>query len=150
MMRSHKFHLFLLAAVALLLLPLLGIACGGDDDGGTTTAATTPADGGKTSFDISAGDNFFEYGGEKKPTLSVPAGKKITINITNDGTAIHNMRFAGDDNKYDSSDDAVSDPTLVSAGQKATITFTAPSQAGTYDFRCDFHPTDSVGKIEVK
>ncbi|HSP55611.1 MAG TPA: cupredoxin domain-containing protein [Dehalococcoidia bacterium] len=98
---------------------------------------------------MSAGDNFFEFAGEKKPTLTVPAGKTITINIKNIGTAIHNMRFVGDDNKYDNNDDSVSNPALVSAGQSATLTFTAPDKAGTYDFRCDFHPTDSVGKIKV-
>ena len=59
------------------------------------------------------------------------------------------MRFVGDDNKYDNNDDSVSNPALVSAGQSATLTFTAPDKAGTYDFRCDFHPTDSVGKIKV-
>ena len=96
------------------------------------------------------GGNFFEIAGEKNPTLTVPAGEEITVNLTNDGAAIHNMRFAGDDNEYDNDDDAVSEPALVTAGQEATLTFTAPSDAGTYDYRCDFHPTDMLGKIEVQ
>jgi plastocyanin len=158
MTRSHKLHLFLLAAVALLVLPLLGIACGGDDDddGGTSTAAaTTPAgtgdgeDDGETTLDISMGDNFYELDGEKNPVLKFPSGAKVTINLTNDGTAIHNMRFDGEDVKFDTADDAASDPTLVTAGQTAVLEWDAP-EAGAYNYRCDFHPTDMFGTIEVE
>ena len=160
MTRSHKLHLFLLAAVALLVLSLLGIACGGDDDddGGTATAAATTSagnddgdgeDGGETTLDISMGDNFFELDGEKNPVLAMPSGAKVTINLTNNGTAIHNMRIDGDDVKFDSTDDAASDPTLVTAGQTAVLEWDVP-EAGTYNYRCDFHPTDMLGTIEVE
>jgi plastocyanin len=149
----------LAASVAALLL--LSFACGGDDDdddGGRTASPTqsgaaSPSGnggGGEVTLDISMGDNFYEYEGEKNPTISLPAGAEVTINLTNDGTAIHNMRSAGDDNSFNTSDDAVSDPDFVSAGQTATLEFTAPSEAGTYKYQCDLHPTDMKGEFEVE
>lgn len=157
MTRSHKLHLFLLSVVALLVLPLLGIACGGggDDEADGATAAATPAgnddgdDGGETTLDISMGDNFFELDGEKNPVLAMPSGASVTINLTNDGIAIHNMRIDGEDVKFDTKDDASSDPTLVTVGQTAVLEWDAP-EAGTYNYRCDFHPTDMLGTIEVE
>jgi plastocyanin len=149
MTRGHRLYLFLLAAVALLVLPLLGIACGGgdDDDGdGATATSSSPTDG---TLDISMGDNFFELHGEKNPVLKLPSGDRVIINLTNDGTAIHNMRFDGEDAKFDSSDDATSDPTLVAAGQTAVLEWDVP-ESGTYNYRCDFHPTDMLGTIEVE
>jgi plastocyanin len=59
------------------------------------------------------------------------------------------MRIAGEDNQFNTSDDAVSDPALVSGGGTATIKWTA-GKAGTINYQCDFHPTDMKGTIEVK
>ena len=157
---TGKLHLAAIAAIAAIALPLLAAACGGGDDevensNTTTPAVTSPggtANGGETAFDISMGEasgNFFELDGEKNPTLTVPAGEEITINLTNGGAAIHNLRFGGEDTEYNTDDDAVSDPALVSAGQAAKVTFTAPREAGTYTYQCDFHPTDMLGEIEV-
>lgn len=131
------------------------LACGGDDDdnGGATTApATTQAGNGgnggngeEVTFDVSMGDNFFE-----PKEFTVPAGAEVTFNLTNDGAAIHNMRIAGEDGKYNSADDAVSDPDLVSAGGTAKLEWTAPDKAGEILFQCDFHSTDMVGTITVE
>ncbi|MDO8614855.1 MAG: plastocyanin/azurin family copper-binding protein [Dehalococcoidia bacterium] len=145
---NGKLHLAALAAIAALTLPLVAIACGGGDDGEGTGG--TPTGGAETTFDLAMGDNFFELAGEKNPTIAIPAGEEITINLSNGGVAIHNMRFPGDDNDYDTGDDAASDPALVTGGQEATLAFTAPAKAGTYDYRCDFHPTDMLGKFKVE
>jgi plastocyanin len=133
-------------------------ACGGDDDddegddGGATATAEPTEDGdggdgggGAETFEVSMGDNFFD-----PDTLTVPAGATITINLTNDGAAIHNMRIGGEDNEYDTDDDAASDPDIVSAGETATLEWEVPDEPGDYDFRCDFHPTDMVGAIVVE
>jgi plastocyanin len=98
---------------------------------------------------IEMGDNFFQLDGQQNPTLSVKAGETITVNLTNGGNAIHNMRTAGADNQYDSADDDVSDPDVVMSGQTATLEFTF-DQPGTYDYRCDFHPADMKGQIIVE
>jgi hypothetical protein len=60
--------------------------------------------------DASMGDNFFDFGGNRNPTLKIAAGATVTVNLTNGGTAIHNMRTTGDDATFDTDDDAVSDP----------------------------------------
>jgi plastocyanin len=154
---SSRRALYLLLTLGLVSLLALAIACsgdddddGGDDDGGEPTPAETDDgngddDGGSETFDISMTDNAFD------PTeLTVPAGATVTVNLTNDGAAIHNMRIAGADNEFDNDDDAVSDPDIVNGGDPATIDWTAPDTAGEIDFRCDFHPTDMVGTITVE
>jgi plastocyanin len=146
-----------LVALAVLALLALSLACGGDDEGngGDGGAATTPAgdgngdgnggDGGETTFDVSMGDNLFDPN-----ELTVPAGAEVTINLTNDGTAIHNMRVAGADNEYNTDDDAVSEEELVNAGDSAVVNWTSPDEAGEVDFQCDFHPSDMIGTITVE
>lgn len=151
--RRYRSNLVAMLALALAALLVLSLACGGgddDDDGGTGTAApTSPAgngDGdGEVTFDVSMGDNFFE-----PAEFTVEAGAHVTFNLTNDGAAIHNMRVAGSDDKYNTGDDAVSDPDLISGGGTATLEWDAPSEAGEYIFQCDFHPTDMKGTITVE
>ena len=153
---SLRRALAILLALGLTAALALSFACGGDDDddGGDddeTAAATTPADngnggdGGEETFDVSMGDNFFEAN-----EFTVAPGTTLTFNLTNDGTAIHNMRTAGADNEFGTDDDAVSDPDLVTAGGTATLEWTAPDEPGTYDFYCDFHTTDMTGTITVE
>jgi len=158
---NRRLHLIAVPPLVVAAVLLLLAACGGgNDEEVTKTPARTTAPaatetpgggaGGEVTFEITMGDNFFELDGEKNPTLAVPAGSKVTIDLTNKGTAIHNMRFSGGDNQYNTGDDAVSDPALVTAGQKATLKFTAPTKAGKYIYQCDFHPTDMKGEIEVQ
>jgi len=94
------------------------------------------------------GDNFFQLGGQKNPTLSVKVGQAVKVNLTNTGLAIHNMRTAGEDANYNSGDDDVSDPNPVQAGATATLEFTF-DKAGTFLYQCDFHPNDMKGEIVV-
>jgi plastocyanin len=145
---------------SLLLALVAGAACGGSDDedngdGDATTkpAATSPAatddddnnGGGAKTLDVVMKDNLFE-----PVEFTVEEGAEVTFNITNEGAAIHNMRVVGEDGQANTDDDAVSDPDLVSAGDAATLVWTAPDESGVYDFQCDFHLPDMVGTITVE
>ena len=118
----------------------------GESPGASSTGE--PAPGG--ALQVSMGDNFFELGGERNPALPVAAGDTLTIDLTNNGVAIHNMRIAGEDGDYNSDDDAVSDPNLVTGGGTATIEWPAPDAPGEFNYQCDFHPTDMKGVIAVE
>jgi plastocyanin/mono/diheme cytochrome c family protein len=100
------------------------------------------------SADVSMGDNFFDIDGKRNPTFQIAASATVTINLTNGGTAIHNMRTTGDDGTFDTDDDAVSDPLTVNGGATGTIEVTF-AVAGTYQYRCDFHATEMKGEITV-
>ncbi len=133
-----------------------------EDSGGTTEAsvsasptgspAATTAPGGALTLNM--GDNFFELNGQKAPTVQVPAGKEVTIDLTNKGIATHNMHVDGTSDSYDvpfcdkGKGTACSVPNIIGPGQTAKITFTL--QPGTYNFRCDFHLLEMTGKLEVK
>ena len=72
---------------------------------------------------------------------SVSAGNEVTLTLTNDGTVDHNwvLMDAGYmvTTPFDDADRAkVFAETSLAAGDSATFTFTAPSEAGTYQVVC--------------
>jgi plastocyanin len=144
------------AAAALLTGGALFAVIEGDEGEateGTPTAAASPAaqpsPGTPGALAVEMGDNFFTFGGQKEPTIPAKAAVETTIDLTNAGAVIHNMRIAGADNKYNTPDDFQSDPNLFPAGTTGKITFKI-DQAGTYDFQCDFHPDLMKGKLQVE
>ncbi len=94
------------------------------------------------------GDNFFDFGGKRNPNLRVKAGQAVTVSLSHIGSAPHNMRTAGADGEFDSDDDNASDPDLISGGATGTLTFTFNAPGGSA-YRCDFHPDQMKGEIEV-
>ena len=150
-------------------LLLLAAACGDDDDDGgngdngdgDTATPTAPADEIQSQPDspqevgdevtqasggalqTAVGDNFYTLN-----NLKVPLNETTTIEITNEGSAIHNMRIAGPDGEFDTDDDSVNDPLTIAGGETGVVEFT-PTLAGTYTFRCDFHPDVQGGVIVV-
>ncbi|MSQ61263.1 MAG: c-type cytochrome [Dehalococcoidia bacterium] len=98
----------------------------------------------KSAWGIAMKDNSFD-----PALITVTAGQAATISLRNEGSAIHNMRIAGTDAQYDTSDDTVSSPDTVRPNGTASLSFTAAA-AGTLKFRCDFHPVDMVGTITVQ
>ena len=132
----------ILPAALIIIACLLALACdGGKGDGGSNGGN----DGGPASFDVIMGDNFYEPN-----EFTVKAGQKLTFHLKNEGAAIHNMRVSGADNKYNTEDDAVSDPTQLPSGGTGTLEWTAPDKAAVINVRCEFHPTDSTGTIQVE
>ena len=102
---------------------------------GSPTPEASPTPQGTPSGTPSGGvavgmkDNLFE-----PKDLTVNAGASVAFELKNDGVAVHNMRIAGPDGKYNTADDAVSDPNIVQAGGTSTVTWTAPAQAGQVQF----------------
>jgi plastocyanin/heme-degrading monooxygenase HmoA len=84
--------------------------------------------------------------------ITVASG--TTINLNNKGLAVHNVHVADASGNYASAfckatgTEPCSKPAAIPAGSTGTITVSIP--AGTYDFRCDFHPVDMKGKLTVK
>lgn len=148
-LKQYRLPLFTTVAV---MAVTLAASCGGagpETEGGETPGGDTP---GRTSFDLlmneSAG-NVFVLDGTNNPTLAVPASAEITVQLVNNGSAIHNMRFGGIDMKYFTGDDAGSDPEFIGPGGKGVLVFTAPGTPGAYIYQCDIHPTDMFGEIKV-
>jgi len=72
---------------------------------------------------------------------SVSAGSEVALTLSNDGTLDHNWVLMVADytvtTPFDDSDQAkVFAETTVAAGDSTTFTFTAPSEAGTYQVVC--------------
>ncbi|MCH8813536.1 MAG: hypothetical protein IH957_00355 [Chloroflexi bacterium] len=107
-----------------------------------------PATGGETL--VTMGDDFFEFNGEKAPAIPITVGEEVTFDISNQGASTHNMRIAGEDGEYNTDDDTVSDPAIISGGDAATLEWTAPEGAGEIIFRCDFHPNEMIGTLTVE
>lgn len=159
-------------AVLLAIGLLIFAACGEEEEGPisgqTPPAAATeiPPGGGLapqpekpgTAQDIQAevvepsngvietamGDNFFT-----KNNFKVTLGQSVTIRATNEGQAIHNLRIAAVDGEWNTADDFFTSEGGDKPGDTGEFVFT-PDVAGTYVFRCDFHPTEMWGQIVVE
>ena len=66
------------------------------------------------------------------------------------------MQVNGIDNTFDinicapgDASTACSDPGIIPGGTEATITIKI-DEPGTYNFRCDFHPSEMVGTLVVQ
>jgi len=69
--------------------------------------------------------------------VQVPLNETTTIEISNEGSAIHTFRIAGADGEWNTDDDVVT-ADFITDGDSASVEFT-PTLAGTYTFRCDVH-----------
>ncbi len=80
-------------------------------------------------------------------TITVPAGANITVNFDNQDTYVpHNFAVYTDS----SATKTIFQGKQITGPAKTSYTFTAPSQAGTYFFRCDVHPTQMTGQFIVQ
>ena len=129
--RSHRGPLRKLAVIV-SLVALTAVACGssGKSEGGGTApvslAGTTNNHGTKTasgSMEVELDDFYFE------PTfIKAKAGEKITIEVKNEGKAVHTF----------TSPDLGNVDEQLAAGTSKKITVTAP-QTGQALFYCRFH-----------
>ena len=111
-----------LAASALLLA---GCSSSGTSSSGTATATTGSA---TTSSAAAAADTIVIKNFSFSPAaLAVAPGTKVTV--TNEDSVTHTLTSTASPHAFDTGD--------VSAG--ATLTFTAPTKAGTYAYICSIH-----------
>jgi plastocyanin/mono/diheme cytochrome c family protein len=112
--------------------------------------ASTPGPPITVSGDVAMnmGDNFFELQGQQNPTLAIAVGQTVNFQLTNGGSAVHNMLTTGGDAEFDTDDDAVSDPDVIPGGATGMIAVTF-AEAGTFEYQCAFHPADMLGEIQV-
>lgn len=109
--------------VLLVLLGLLLAACGG-------------ASGPVTTLNIVMTD--FKY---EPADATVPAGKEITLNLKNEGNVVHEYvimklgQSAGE--KFGPEDeDNIYWEVELDPGKSVSVTFTAPTEPGTYEVVC--------------
>lgn len=112
---------------------------------GTATLTTAPTGtGGTVTYyaDVLTARNLaFD-----KASFTVPAGATVAMTFINDDPGVpHNFALYTDS----SATTAVFKGAIVTGQQTTLYTFTAPSTAGTYFFRCDVHPTQMTGSFVV-
>jgi cytochrome c oxidase subunit II len=80
-------------------------------------------------------------------TLTAPAATEVTVNYLNDTNIPHNIAFF---EGPDASAPRIA-ATEVETGPDnlQTVTFTTPSEPGSYFFHCDVHPVQMIGTLEV-
>jgi len=134
---------------------------GGEPSDGEPTdgepAAGDPTDGGLLIMgDNASGENFFEHDGIQNPDISIPLGQEVTFEVENRGVAIHNVQVNGTDDTYTvdicepgNASRFCSDPGILFGADTGTLTVQF-DEAGTYNFRCDFHPLLMVGTLVVE
>jgi len=116
------------AALVVVAAGLLS-ACGNDNKDKTASSATTAAKG--ETIDLVATNFQFD-----KTTLTATAGQPVTFKVTNNGTVEHNLTIK--DLKVNKD---------VEAGESAQQTVTPA--AGTYEYHCEYHPTQMTGTLTV-
>jgi len=131
-----------------LVLALVTTACskknGNESGGGTTTIAGQKANdhgtkdvSGEGSAELELDNDGNDY--YFNPTiLKGSAGEKLTLELSNEGSALHNFSIT---------DQGISQD--VESGTKAEVSVTFP-QSGTLVFFCKYHQTlGMVGALEV-
>lgn len=108
------------------------VGCGGDDDEDRGSAATEEERPSGPTADITARDFRFD-----PSEVTVEAGREVTIVLTNEDSAEHNITVED----LDVDEDA-------EGGETAQATITP--DAGTYEFRCEYHPNRMQGTITAE
>ncbi|MBI4188686.1 MAG: cupredoxin domain-containing protein [Chloroflexi bacterium] len=100
-----------------------------------------PTNGPAVTINLTAKNLLFD-----KKTISVPAGARVTLNLTNNESFVsHNFAL------YETSAtlNVIYKGAFVSGGKSQDFEFSAPSTPGTYYFRCDIHSITMSGDFIV-
>jgi len=109
----------------LALVVAIGVSCGSEENGSDAAV--------EQNLEIQAFDFYFD------PTaLSADVGAEVTIEFTNSGSVAHSWTSPDLDVEVE-----------ASAGEESQVTFVAPSEPGSYDFFCEYHPEEMQGTISI-
>jgi plastocyanin len=152
---------FLVLATALTFVGAFAATGGGAEEdvvSGSPSPSETSRPGGTPSPDgdgngpieVAMQDNSFD-----PDEITVEAGSTVTLDITNEGRAIHNLHIAGLDGEFtedfcEGGADPCSVPNRVRGGETASFTWEVPDATGEVDFRCDFHAQQMTGTITIE
>ncbi|MEO7666315.1 MAG: cupredoxin domain-containing protein [Dehalococcoidia bacterium] len=135
-------NLGLLAIVLMAILTLSAVACGDDDDGGAT-----PTDGPTATIE---GEQFVPpivviEGLSYEPSeFTIAAGEESTIQIQNVDARDHTFTLYTDEEFTEAQGNGIT----LSEGD--TVSLIDTFDAGTYYFRCEFHPTQMQGSFTAE
>ncbi len=114
-------------SIILILALLVGLAL--------TACESSSSSGGGNSFNVTMTDFKFQ-----PDTLNVSAGQTVTVNLKNSGSVQHTFTVMKTpiSGSYTSADagNIFYNSDVVQPGASKTVTFTAPSTAGTYQIIC--------------
>jgi plastocyanin len=155
----------LLAAVlvpAILIGGLAAVACGddgGDANGGGSATATRPAATQQATPEATQRSNTPAAGGSAETievtaedfsfspdALDATAGQAVEVELTNDGSAPHTLTVYEDEDYATPVEGA--DTGTVSGGESGS--FSVTFDEAKYYFRCEVHPTQMQGEINVQ
>jgi alcohol dehydrogenase (cytochrome c) len=109
----------------------------------TNVTNTTTTGTGKTATVMLSAQNIMF----NMSKITVPPGAQVTVNFDNKDSGVpHNFAVYQDS----SASQSIFKGQIVTGPTTTTYTFTAPSKAGTYYFRCDVHPTAMFGDFVVQ
>jgi plastocyanin len=104
-----------------------------------SASATPAAEQVDQEFDVLMKDNVFE-----PVEITLAAGKKFRLKLTNEGKFAHNIRIAGKDGEFETEDDISSVDVFPGTAEELIGQIDEP---GEYEIRDDFHPGEMTGKI---
>lgn len=139
------------AALAGLAAALLAAACGGDGAEAPAPAVTEAPPGSgpaarataappPEAVEVEASGMAFSV-----DAVTMEAGREATVVFRNRDAVPHQLAF------YRSAESGlIAQGDVIAGGQSDRLTFEAPSQPGTYHFRCELHPAQMQGRLEVR
>lgn len=138
---STRKRFTLLTFFVVLIGSVFLTACGGDEDEPVTT------------INVDMTDHKFTPN-----EFTVPAGAEITINLKNSGIHLHEFRILVFGAKVDENVDKNGNSTkywsaMARPGESKTLSFTAPSEPGSYVIKCTapgHTEAGMIGTLQVK
>jgi plastocyanin len=117
----------------------------GGAGGAAASAGGAAGTGGNTLAETTTDNKF------SATTFSIDHGQKVTMTVTNKGTALHNWDVLDTTGKtpLNGADGAPIKTDFVNGGESKSVTFQIDTP-GTYNFQCDVHPTEMKGTLVVK